>query len=509
MSSQAQLNTTEVELKLAIEPDSISALRRHPLLAGAVYNGAANLDNTYFDTPDLHLMRREAGLRLRKYGRKLLQTVKCTGTVNAGLSTRAEWEQPYAGQFDFSAVDDAGLRRLLERRRDELTPVFATRFRRLVWILRPRDGCEIELALDRGEIVAGEAREPIAELELELRAGTRADLLELACEIARSVPLVPDDRSKAERGYALFRGRSLASPRRARRIALDAAATPVEAFAQIAWECLDQISANMRGARDSEDPEYAHQMRVGVRRLRSALRLFRPVLPPDFVAGAQAGLRELASLAQATREWDVLLHDIVEPAAAQAPDYEGIGELIACIRERRDAQRDSMRNALRTSAPGATLLALMAAIDRLAPAAGASMPTALSRFCAARVTRLGKRAYRAAQAAHDGNPQRLHALRLALKRLRYALEFVGPLLRPRHGVSAGKLADLQTALGWFNDLHASAPLVESIARARPELVPAIALVGGHHLAAWRERAQDGLLRGIAWNKLARGWSTRH
>lgn len=504
------MNATEVELKLAIESDSIAALRRHPLLVRAAHDGAANLDNTYFDTRDLHLMRREAGLRLRKQGRKLLQTVKCTGTVSAGLATRPEWEQPFAGHFDFSAIHDDGLRRLLERRREELAPVFSTRFRRLSWTLRPRDGCEIELALDRGEIVAGTSREPIAELELELRTGTRADLLNLACELARSVPLLPEVRSKAERGYALFRGRGrgLAAPRRAQRIALDGAATPVDAFALIAWECLDQIGANMRGAREAEDPEYAHQMRVGVRRLRSALRLFRPALAPEFVAGMQAGSRELARLAQATREWDVLLHDIVEPAAAQAPDYEGIGTLIACIRERRDGQRESMRAALRTSAPGATLLALMAAVEGLAPAAGKTTRTALARFCAARVTRLGKRACQAALAAQDGEPQHLHALRLALKRLRYALEFVGPLLRPRHGVSAGKLADLQASLGWFNDLHASAPLIESVACDRPELVPAIALIGGHHLAAWRERTQDGLLRGIAWNKLARGWTPR-
>lgn len=498
----------EVELKLAISAASIPALRRHPLIAKALQRSTSTLDNTYFDTPELHLLHKQAGLRLRKHGRRLLQTVKCSGEVTAGLSARNEWELPFRGRFDFSAIGDAGLAALLEHERMRLVAVFSTRFRRECWIVRPAPDCEIEIALDQGEIVAGPALEPICELELELRSGTRAQLLDLARGLAETVPLLPFDQSKAERGYALFEARSLSSPRRALDVALDPSLTPVAAFCAIAWECLGQIAANMHGACAGDDPEFAHQMRVGVRRLRSALRLLRPMLPTELADDIQARARALAQIPAATREWDVLIHDIIEPAARHAPGHQGLANLITCASARRDAQREEMRTVLRTPVPGATLLALMAAIEQLATLPPAPAQPELAAFAALRVSRLGRRVMRAARAAASGDPADLHVLRLALKRLRYSLEFVGSLLRARHAVTPRKLSGLQSALGLLNDLHMSGPLVESIAERDPDLVPAIALVGGHHLAVWHDLASGAPLRGIPWKKLSRGWIAR-
>lgn len=495
----------EVELKLAIPAASIPALRRHPLIAKAIRRSTSTLDNTYFDTPELHLLHKQAGLRVRKHGRRLLQTVKCSGEVTAGLSARNEWEQPFRGHFDFSAIGDAGLSALLERHRVHLAPVFSTRFRRECWIVHPQPGCEIEVALDRGDIVAATQNEPICELELELHCGSRSQLLDFALALAQQIPLVPVDHSKAERGYALFEHRDIAVPRRAQNVPLDPSQTPVAAFCTIAWECLGQIAANMRGAGEGDDPEFAHQMRVGVRRLRSAVRLFRPLLPAESVEEIRSRSRELAAIPAATREWDVLIHDIVEPAARHAPGHAGLVELIDCARTRRDAERDNMRAALRTPASGAVLLALMLAVERLSSRPADTTQPELAAFAAIRVSRLGRRAMRVARAAGSGEPEDLHMLRLALKRLRYSLEFAGPLVRARHGVTARKLSSLQASLGLLNDLHVSGPLVESLAAQHPQLVPAIALVGGHHLAVWHELASGIPLRGIPWKKLARGW----
>ena len=66
-----------------------------------------------------------------------------------------EWEVVAApGDLDFSQVDDRELRQWLESLRDDLRPAFTTSFTRSAWLLEPRDGVRIELALDRGWIEA-------------------------------------------------------------------------------------------------------------------------------------------------------------------------------------------------------------------------------------------------------------------------------------------------------------------------------------------------------------------
>src|SRR5574343_1964159 len=97
---------TEVELKLYCSPDAIARVGIHPLIAAGVETGPAKrLENTYYDTPDLALHQARIALRVRKTPTELLQTVKCAAKSVAVLSTRPEWESPFAGDLEFSAVD--------------------------------------------------------------------------------------------------------------------------------------------------------------------------------------------------------------------------------------------------------------------------------------------------------------------------------------------------------------------------------------------------------------------
>lgn len=522
---------TEVELKLAIADGAMAALRRDPLLARPLSHGSARLLNQYFDTPELMLRRRGIALRIRKSGRTWLQTVKLTGTVEGGLSTRPEWEQRFVGHFDFSAIDDVALRRLLEREQPHLAVVFATDFRRESWVVEAAPGCRIEVALDRGTIRAGNAVLPLAEVELESKSATPAQLLGFGCALAQRHALFADERSKAARGYALFSGEPALAPRHASQPGLTADLSCREAFCTIARECLAQIAANLLGALDSDDPEYAHQLRVGVRRLRSAIKLFEPLLPEAFASTWQAQLRTLAALAGEAREWDVLLSEILAPVGRLAPDYPGLDELLAAARVRRDDARRTMRAELRRPACAALVISLMREIHLLSTAPGqtgqadAAQPEAragkpsgrsserppeprLAEFAAARLQRLGRRAAQAAAAARKGEVARLHALRLRLKRLRYATEFLGQLLRVPDALGLRKIVALQTSLGLLNDLSVSGPLMEALARAHPHTRAAIAFVGGHHLAAWHDRAVPDTIRAIRWKSLGRDWQPK-
>ena len=504
----------EVELKLAIPVEAIAAFRRDPLLAQPVRHGSATLLNQYFDTPELLLRRRGIALRIRKAGRIWLQTVKQAGIVEGGLSTRPEWEQRFPGHFDFSAIDDPALRRLLERHQMSLAAVFATDFRRESWVVEPEPGCRIEVALDRGSISARDASQPLAEVELELQAGTPAQLLSFGCALAQRHPLYPDERSKAMRGYALFSGEPALSPRHARHPALDPDADPELAFREIAGECLAQIAANLLGTLDSGDPEFAHQLRVAIRRLRSAFKLFEPALPDGFAPAWQPQLRTLAGIAGGAREWDVLLSEILEPVVQLAPDYPGLAELVAAAQTRRNAAHAKMRESLRRPEFGFLVVSLMGAIlapghtsAQLATATDAQPAPRLADFAALQLKGLGRRAARAAAAATaaQGDVSRLHELRLRLKRLRYATEFVGRLVRSPGALRLRKIVSLQTSLGLLNDLSVSGSLMESLAAEHPQTREAIAFVGGHHLATWRDRAVPDAVRGIRWKDLARDW----
>lgn len=197
----------EIEIKLALMPTDQRRFMRHPLLRSATARTNQILDNIYFDTPDLALKKYGVALRIRRQGRLRLQTVKLGGKAVAGLSIRPEWEVPYRGRFDFSAVDNLKVRRWLEQAEilNRIVPLFQTRFRRITWHLALESGGEVLVALDRGDIFAGGQQEKLSEVELEL-SGSKdvAALKNISEQLMLRVPLAPSGVSKAQRAYALL-----------------------------------------------------------------------------------------------------------------------------------------------------------------------------------------------------------------------------------------------------------------------------------------------------------------
>ena len=165
----------EIELKLSFPETALPALLAHPLIAAAPHEGVAEvLKSTYYDTPGWALQERRIALRLRQAGGGTVQTVKCATASHGGLACRPEWERAWNGAFDFSGIDDPAAAAALEGVRDELQPVFSTRFHRDTRRFEPRSGVRILAMIDTGSIEAGALREPIRELELELAAGEPA-----------------------------------------------------------------------------------------------------------------------------------------------------------------------------------------------------------------------------------------------------------------------------------------------------------------------------------------------
>lgn len=473
----------EVELKLALPARAVPALRRHPLVAGAHKLGkAGTLDNTYYDTPELSLKARRVAVRTRRQGRSWLQTVKCAAVSSGGLSQRPEWEQPYVGSFDFSAIDDPATARLLARKANKLVPAFTTRFRRETRRYAPRDGVSILLMIDTGSIEAAGRSAPICELELELEAGQPLDLFELACELARSVPLMPADVSKAERGYRLFLDQPTL-PARAEPSTIGADEDVVDAFRSLAHGCLRQWQANASAAAAGDhDPAYIHQLRVALRRLRSLVRIFAPALPAQFVSEWKSRLRDNTNRFGNARDLDVLRTELlapIEPAglADASIDLAGLRDIATSAR---DAARIEAERQLDPAGQGLLMLEFAAALLRL-PRTDLGSATDLRSFARLQLGRLRKRARRHFHAASALVPTRLHSLRIGAKQLRYGIEFFAPLFPARR--VERYLADLvraQNTLGFLQDVDTARVRLEAWAGDKAGLRAAAAFVIGWH-----------------------------
>jgi inorganic triphosphatase YgiF len=478
----------EIELKLALAENAQRNFLRHPLLKQAVSRQSFRLVNLYYDTPRLELRQRGIALRLRAKGRLWLQTVKCAGEAAGGLSARPEWEVPYVGHFDFSAIDAPAVRAWLERPKlkPRIAPVFETNFQRIAWQFAPVPGTRIEMVLDRGWIAAAGRREAISEIELELLAGDEAQLFALARALAGRVAVVPAPLSKAERGYRLFR-QVPAAPVKAAPIPLAAGDAPAAAFNRIALACLDHLQQNHPGAISSDDPEYIHQMRVATRRLRAALRLFGPLLPADFAASVVTPLQGLMSLLGQARDLDVLLAEIAAPVLHALPDEPRLAALVGIITERGFDRRQAAVEFMRSPRFGAIVLAVLETLRGQSAKVGAGNTAAdtetltLAAFAADRLRRLRKKVRTLAAQARIDNPASLHALRIGIKRLRYALEFFTPLAGPKAmRRMLAQLARLQDALGQINDLASAGELLMDCAGSDARLREAVTLVGGWH-----------------------------
>jgi adenylate cyclase len=493
----------EIELKLSLPTQAVPALRRHPLFAAATKQGhAVTLDNTYFDTPDGALKARKVALRLRRRGRAQLQTVKCSAESTAGLTARPEWEQPYTGSFDFTSVDAPKVQKLLTRHESELAPVFSTRFRRETRLHAADDGVRIFVMMDTGEVIAGERREPICELELELVAGRPLDLLLLACALAAELPLLPNDVSKAERGYRLRQGEA-PQPMRAEDSLVEAGQTPVEAFRVLAFSCLRQWQSNAAVAAGSDDPDFIHQLRVSLRRLRSLLALFAPALPADFVADWRERLKQNSDRFGEARDLDVLHAEILAPAvAASGPQEAAVARLDAVARAARDEARTAARRDLDAAGQGRLLLGFTAALYAL-PTNTLIGAADLRAFAHLQLAQLRKKARRRHEKAADQDPERLHALRIALKRLRYALEFFAPLMpgkRLRRYLRA--VTKAQGALGFLNDIDVARARFTDWAGDDADLRAAAAFVCGWHAPRQARLGRKALrsLEPLLWGK---------
>lgn len=433
----------EIELKLDLSEEAAGCFARWDVLPDR--EDVARLRAIYFDTPDGQLAGKGLSLRIRQSGRRRIQTVKGEGSAGGGLFARQEWERPVRS---LTPVLDSKtpIAQALGEAAAQIEPLFETDVERMRWVLKEGEA-QVEVALDRGAVRAGEREAPLCEVELELISGPPAALFAIARRIDGAMPVRPGVLSKSERGYLLRE--SMKNAVKTEPIALDPSMPIGDAFVRIASACLRHYRRNEALLLHHYEERALHQARVAIRRLRSALTLFRPFLLESDVARFQQELRWLAGMLGEARDLDVLNGRLADAAAR---------ETLADAREQSHARVIEWINSARVRA---LLLDLAEWLALGAGCGGADTP--IADFAGARLQRLHKRVVNHGRKMKTLSPEARHKVRKDAKKLRYGAEFFVGLYRDKKHERArrtyvGALKDLQDELGDLNDL-ATAPVL--------------------------------------------------
>jgi triphosphatase len=437
---------TEVELKFQVPPASRAAVQRAVATGTAV---TTRLRARYFDTPDRRLAAAGIALRLRLEGSTWVQTLKAAGS---GLAVRLEHEVPLPRQRGVPTLDisrhDASLAAApLQAALAGAPPlqlVFETDIRRTHRVLRSAGG-QVELALDQGHIAAAGRRLPVWELEFELRSGSLPALVGLAQRWVQRHGLWLDPRTKSERGHLLAAGLACSPAAGATVPQLQPGQSVDQGLRRMVAAALAQVLPNAAVLADEQvqaSPEHLHQLRVGLRRLRSMLRLFG-----GEHAGADAlwqpQLAELFRQLGASRDLDVWAATL-QPALAAA----GGPALVLPA----DAADTAIGPALRDARTHTLWLELLAYAEADAPAVDGD--PALRQAAGRQLQRLHRRLSQLAAAFDTLDAPGRHRLRRRIKLLRYGVEATAalwPAKAQRRYLAA--LRGLQDELGACNDVQ--------------------------------------------------------
>lgn len=474
-------SVTEVELKLAGDRSALEAAFAGPALAGrATAPAKAKLQNdTYYDTTDRTLEKRGVALRVRTIDGRYVQTLKSSSSSTGSddgrgpARRRGEWEASLPTlQPDPLAFADPDAQSLLEGiAPSRLEPRFTVAVdRRSLTVQGVGAGggrMVIEAAMDVGRILTSAGEEPISELELELKQGSSSDLYRLGLELNDGTGLRIATRSKADRARDLILRRP--PPwEKASKPALPADATVSEAIDIVVRACLGQWLANHDASMDGRDPEGVHQLRVALRRLRTALSLFKPAIADQPYDPLAPEVKWALNAVGPARDWDVFITELLAPVMAARPHDSALEALANAAEEARSEAYLGAWDALGSARYTRILLRiglwvedrgwLVGADDRVRAAGQAPLAELADALLAKRHRQALKRGKRFAKL----DTERRHDVRIALKKLRYAAEFFSGLYGAKKTKPFLKaLAGLQDRLGHLNDVAVAERLLAS------------------------------------------------
>jgi triphosphatase len=475
----------ETEIKLYAAPGDLAKLQAAVPLLAAVSGKARTrrVVTDYYETPDFALAKSGVALRVRQMGSRHVQGLKSrrpsANGAGALAASRGEWEWPIEGStLDLRRLNHAAIAELVPvHALSALEPLFRTDIQRTTIEIKPDEATRIELSFDRGRIVADGRSVPICEVELELRSPERpyriVTLYRLALELQRAAPIALGAESKADRGYRLV---TKAAPDavKSAAIALDHAIRVRAGIRSILRSCTAHIAANQAATLVETETGGVHQMRVGIRQLRSAMRLFKDFIASPETSWIAGELKWLAGELGPARDWDVLTTHTLGLAkknlASPAVSRQAIDGIAKAAEKRRRAAHAAVHRAIAAPRYTTLLLTLGAWIEedrwceRLDPAGLRKLDAPLVDTGRRLLGRLDGKVKKAGHNIREASPNERHKLRKKLKKLRYASHFLASLYRrkrvKRH---LGRLNDIQDTLGALNDFAVARKLLGELA----------------------------------------------
>jgi len=258
-------------------------------------------------------------------------------------------------------------------------------------------------------------------------------------------------------------------PSESRTLLLDPDMPTAQAFISIGLECLRHIASNQAAVTQGES-EGIHQMRIGLRRLRVALSIFKHMLRRRDATAIKNKIKWLADQLAPARDYQVFLTDIFDQPHASRSEFEFLkadvrAELDLCLSTvKQIVGNDRFREFVVEIALWLLDGSWLRDKGRHATSIR-EMP--LKRFARHELRKRARSVSRAARQVHKLTPLRRHKLRIATKKMRYTYGFFEHLITTktikeikRDFVS--ELSSLQDKLGQLNDVEMQARLASEL-----------------------------------------------
>ena len=293
-------------------------------------------------------------------------------------------------------------------------------------------------------------------------------------------------------------GRS--SVRGPKRVVLVRKITVDDAVALIFTECLKHWTTNEAVALKGADPEGIHEMRVGLRRMRSALSDFRAIIPDPQLAWMKRETKWLITGLGAARDWDVFLAELLEPVEAARPQDRGLSELRTAARAEQKRGHATTRGAIRCLRHSRFVVQMrdwLSAKRWRQQKDQASLDEPIQKLARRVLRKRHDAALKLGRDFRELSAEQRHQLRIALKKLRYTAEFFRSLYPKKQAKPYFRaLAQMQNCLGHMNDVIVAEHLLERMTSAHQHqrvfahLLTAAGTVIGWHARGASTAAQE-------------------
>lgn len=426
------------------------------------------LQAKYYDTADRLLAKNYVAIRLRQEGEHWVQTFKAASKNHL---QRIE-EDIYLGKcteepeldlslYKHNQTVQSVLRDVLGEEPAELQLQFQTDVQRTFHVFEFEE-TQIEVCLDDGEIRTPTNQAKICEVEFELKQGSAQSLINFTKTWVDKYQLWLDVRSKAERGNLLAMGKTVSPASKAKSLSLEKNVSAEQAIKLIIENTLNHILPNAAAIADGvAEADHIHQARVGLRRLRSALKHFSnwsAQIDPSW----ESQLADIFRALGQSRDNDAI-QDSVIPLVKEVCDFD------FPFPENVDSGVSQLLSHTKTTQLFLALLSFTYSEHE--------SKSKLSKQAAKSLTKLYQKILKDAAEFSKLEVEQQHRTRKRVKQLRYCIDFIAGIY-PEKEVQQflNKLQPIQEYLGFYNDLFVAEQIFEQQTAEHPQFLFALGWV---------------------------------